>query len=51
MYWQYLLIGASPLALSHLAIATIPAAPDSRISAIWRDLQPAIRAVGLTHIR
>jgi predicted transglutaminase-like cysteine proteinase len=38
-----LLIGASPLAAEPFGVATVPA-PDSRISAIWRDLQPAIRA-------
>jgi predicted transglutaminase-like cysteine proteinase len=38
-----LLIGASPLAAEPCGVATVPA-PDSRISAIWRDLQPAIRA-------
>jgi hypothetical protein len=39
-----LLIGASPLAAEPFGVATVPAAPDSRISAIWRDLQPAMRA-------
>ena len=39
-----LLIGASPLAAEPFGVATVPAASDSRISAIWRDLQPAIRA-------
>ena len=33
------LIGASPLAAEPFGVATVPAAPDSRISAIWRDLQ------------
>lgn len=39
-----LLIGASPLAAEPFGVATIPAAPDSRLSAIWRDLQRAMRA-------
>src|SRR6478752_5675664 len=39
-----LLIGASPLAAEPFGVATVPAAPDSRIAAIWRDLQPAMRA-------
>ncbi len=39
-----LLIGAPPLAAEPFGIATVPAAPESRISAIWRDLQPAMRA-------
>ena len=39
-----LLIGASPLVAEPFGVATVPAAPDSRISAIWRDLQPAMRA-------
>jgi predicted transglutaminase-like cysteine proteinase len=39
------LIGASsPLAAEPFGVATVPAAPDSRISAIWRDLQAAMRA-------
>ena len=38
-----LLIGASPLAAEPFGVATVPAAPDSRISAIWRDLQQAMR--------
>lgn len=37
------LIGASPLAAEPFGVATVPAA-DSRISAIWRDLQAAMRA-------
>jgi hypothetical protein len=37
-------IGASPLAAEPFGVATVPAAPDSRLSAIWRDLQPAMRA-------
>src|SRR6476469_10770543 len=39
-----LLIGASPLAAEPFGVATVQAAPDSRIAAIWRDLQPAMRA-------
>ena len=39
-----LLIGASPLAAEPFGVATVPAAPDSRLSAIWRDLQLAMRA-------
>ena len=39
-----LLIGASPLAGEPFDVATVPAAPDSAISAIWRDLQPAMQA-------
>ena len=39
-----LLIGASPLAAEPFGVASVQAAPDSRISAIWRDLQPAMRA-------
>jgi predicted transglutaminase-like cysteine proteinase len=37
-----LLIGASPLADEPFGITTVPA-PDGAISAIWRDLQPAMR--------
>jgi predicted transglutaminase-like cysteine proteinase len=37
-----LLIGASPLADEPFGVATVPA-PDDAISAIWRDLQPAMR--------
>jgi predicted transglutaminase-like cysteine proteinase len=46
-----LLIGAAPLAAEPFGIATVPAAPDSRISTIWRDLQPAMRADEQTIVR
>jgi predicted transglutaminase-like cysteine proteinase len=38
-----LLTGASPLADEPFGVATVPA-PDGAISAIWRDLQRAMRA-------
>ena len=38
------LIGTSSLAAEPFGAATVPAAPDSRISAIWYDLQTAMRA-------
>jgi predicted transglutaminase-like cysteine proteinase len=37
-------IGASPLAGEPFGVATVPAAPNSAISAMWRDLQSAMRA-------
>ena len=39
-----LLIGASPLAEEPFGVATVPAALDSALAVIWRDLQPAMRA-------
>jgi predicted transglutaminase-like cysteine proteinase len=39
-----LLIGASPLAEEPFGVATVPAAQDSALAVIWRDLQTAMRA-------
>ncbi|WP_291865060.1 transglutaminase-like cysteine peptidase [Bradyrhizobium sp.] len=39
-----LLIGASPLAEEPFGVATAPAAQDGALSAVWRDLQAAMRA-------